>query len=63
MRVRLVTNPEADRNQIQQTLAQRLPMVRLEFEYALLIERNPNGKRRYFVKGLQTDASNHWPGV
>jgi phenylacetate-CoA ligase len=53
LRVRLAPTFRADREQIQRTLEHRLPMVRLEFEYVSLIERNPNGKRRYFVDGLQ----------
>ena len=47
LQVRLVANPGADRNQIQCTLERRLPMVRLQFEYNPVIERSPNGKRRY----------------
>ena len=56
LRVRLVAPPGADKDQIQETLERRLPMVGLEFEYVPLIERSPNGKRRYFVDGLQADA-------
>ena len=59
LRVRVVANSRADRDQIQQTLEQRLPMVKLEFEYVSLIERNPNGKRRYFVGYAQTGAGAH----
>jgi phenylacetate-CoA ligase len=59
LRVRLVTNSRADRDQIQRTLEQRLPMVKLEFEYVPLIERNPNGKRRYFIGSLQAGARSH----
>lgn len=57
LRVQLVTNPWADRDQIQRTLVQRMPMVRLEFEYVPVIERSPSGKRRYFVDAMQADAS------
>jgi phenylacetate-CoA ligase len=56
LRVRVVTNPRADRGQIQQTLERRLPMVQLEFEYVPVIERGSNGKRRYFVDGSRTGA-------
>ena len=56
LRVRLVTSSVADRQQIQLTLEQRLPMVKLEFEYVPLIERNANRKRRYFVNALPTEA-------
>jgi phenylacetate-coenzyme A ligase PaaK-like adenylate-forming protein len=54
--VRVVTNPRADRHQIEKTLEERLPMVKLEFEYVPLIERNPNGKRRYFIGHVQPSA-------
>ena len=46
--VRVVTNPKPDRHQIERILEERLPMVKLEVEYVTFIERNPNGKRRYF---------------
>ena len=59
LRVRVVTSSKADKDQIQQTLEQRLPMIKLEFEYVSLIERNPNGKRRYFVGYAQTGAGAH----
>lgn len=49
LRVRLVPNRGANRDQIQRTLKQRIPAVRLEFEYVSRIERSPNGKRQYFV--------------
>jgi phenylacetate-CoA ligase len=49
LRVRLVVTPEADRDLVQRTFAQRLPMASLEFEYVTVIERGPNGKRRYLV--------------
>jgi hypothetical protein len=32
-------------------------MVRVEFEYVPMIERSPNGKRRYFVTHLRPDRS------
>jgi hypothetical protein len=52
----VVTTPKADRHQIEKTLEERLPMVKLEFEYVPLIERNPNGKRRYFIGHGQASA-------
>jgi phenylacetate-CoA ligase len=52
MRVRLVIVADADRSQIQKVLEQRLPMVRLDFDYVPSIERLPNGKRSYFVNNL-----------
>jgi phenylacetate-CoA ligase len=57
LRARLVTNPEADRGQIQQIFERRMPMVTLEFEYVPSIERSPSGKRRYFVDHMQADTS------
>ena len=56
LRVRMVTNPGAERNEIQRTFEQRIPMAALEFEYVSAIERSPSGKRRYFVDGLHPDA-------
>ncbi len=53
LRVRLVVNPGADRDQIQRILERRLSMVRLVFEYVPAIERSLSGKRRYFLDGLQ----------
>lgn len=53
LRVRIVTNPGAEKNQIQRTFERRVPMAKLEFEYVSAIERNPSGKRRYFVDNLQ----------
>lgn len=49
MLVKLVTSPGADRAELERTLARRLLMVRLEFEYVDRIERRPNSKRAYFV--------------
>ena len=65
LRVRIVTNPGAERDQIQQAFEQRIPMARLEFEYVSVIERSPSGKRRYFVDTLNTDAvgSNGHPRI
>jgi phenylacetate-CoA ligase len=57
LRVRMVTNPTAERDQIQQTFERRIPMARLEFEYVSAIERSPSGKRRYFVDRLRVDAA------
>ena len=55
--LRIVTNPGAERDQIQRTFERRFPMARLEFEYVSAIERSPSGKRRYFVDGLHADAT------
>ncbi len=52
LRVRMVPNPSADREQIQRTFEQRIPMAKLDFEWVSAIERSPSGKRRYFVDGL-----------
>ena len=49
LRIRLVADPEVDKDRIQQTFERRLPMASLEFEYVPVIERNPNGKRRYLT--------------
>jgi phenylacetate-CoA ligase len=55
--VRIVTNPGADRDQIQKTFELRIPMASLEFEYVSAIERSPSGKRKYFVDRLHADAT------
>jgi phenylacetate-CoA ligase len=55
--VRIVTNPGADRDQIQKTFERRFTMASLEFEYVSAIERSPSGKRRYFVDRLHVDAA------
>jgi phenylacetate-CoA ligase len=52
LRVRLVTSSGADKDQIQNTFKQNIPMAELEFEFVPAIERNPSGKRRYFVNDL-----------
>jgi phenylacetate-CoA ligase len=57
LRVRIVANQGAERDQIQQTFERRIPMAKLEFEYVSVIERSPSGKRRYFVDALNTDAT------
>jgi phenylacetate-CoA ligase len=57
LRVRMVTNPGAERDQIQRTFEERIPMARLEFEYVSVIERSPSGKRKYFVDGLNGDVA------
>jgi phenylacetate-coenzyme A ligase PaaK-like adenylate-forming protein len=62
LRVRLVAQPGADRDLIQQTLGRRMPMARLEFEYVAVIERSRSGKRKYFVNGLQEEAPQAPPG-
>jgi phenylacetate-CoA ligase len=51
--VRFVAHPRGDMDLVQKVLQQRMPMVRLGFEYVPVIERNSNGKRRYFVNGLR----------
>jgi phenylacetate-coenzyme A ligase PaaK-like adenylate-forming protein len=53
LRVRVVTNPGAERDQIQKTFERRFPMASLDFEYVPVIERSPSGKRRYFVDATQ----------
>jgi phenylacetate-coenzyme A ligase PaaK-like adenylate-forming protein len=65
LRVRIVANTGAERDEIQRTFEQRIPMARLEFEYVSVIERSPRGKRRYFVDASNTDAtgSNDHPGT
>jgi phenylacetate-CoA ligase len=50
--VRFVVPAGADRELLQRTLTRRMPMVGLGFEYVQVVERNANGKRRYFVDGL-----------
>jgi phenylacetate-CoA ligase len=56
LQVRLVANPGADKDLVEQTLGRRMPMARLEFDYVPAIERSPSGKRRYFVNSLHADA-------
>jgi phenylacetate-CoA ligase len=53
LRVLLVTSQGADRERIQRTLEQRLPMVRLEYQYVAHVTRRPNGKRTYFIDACQ----------
>ena len=60
LRVRLVVNPGADRDQIEQIFERRMPMVSLEFEYVPSIERTPSGKRRYFVDAMEEDTSSSY---
>jgi phenylacetate-CoA ligase len=57
LRVRMVTNPSAERDQIQRTFEHRIPMAKLEFEYVSVIERSPSGKRRYFVNSLSAHGN------
>jgi phenylacetate-CoA ligase len=59
LRIRLVANPGADKDRIQRTWEQRVPMAQLKFEYVSFIERNLNGKRRYFVDRLHADAKDN----
>jgi phenylacetate-CoA ligase len=47
--VQIVTKTGADRHMIQQTLARRLPMVKVEYEFVPCIKRSSNGKRQYFL--------------
>jgi phenylacetate-CoA ligase len=55
--LRIVTNPGAEKDQIQRRFERRFTVASLEFEYVSAIERSPSGKRRYFVDGLQADAA------
>jgi phenylacetate-CoA ligase len=57
LRVRIVTNPGAEKDQIQRTFERHIPVARLEFEYVSAIERSPSGKRRYFVDASRSDAT------
>jgi phenylacetate-CoA ligase len=57
LRLLIVTNPGADKGQIQRTFERHIPVASLEFEYVSAIERSPSGKRRYFVDGLHADAA------
>jgi phenylacetate-coenzyme A ligase PaaK-like adenylate-forming protein len=57
LRIRIVTNPGAERDQIQRIFERRIPMASLQFEYVSVIERSPSGKRRYFVDGLHAGAT------
>jgi phenylacetate-CoA ligase len=59
LRVRIVTNPGAEKDQIQRTFERHIPVATLEFEYVSAIERSPSGKRRYFVDGLRADATDN----
>jgi phenylacetate-CoA ligase len=52
LRVRLVTEPTANRGQIERILQDRMPMAALDFEYVQMIERSTSGKRRYFVDAM-----------
>jgi phenylacetate-CoA ligase len=55
--VRIVTNPGAERRQLEKTFESRIPMARLQFDFVSAIERSPSGKRRYFVDRLHPDAA------
>jgi phenylacetate-CoA ligase len=59
LRVRIVTNPGAEIDQIQRTFKRHIPVASLEFEFVSAIERSPNGKRRYFVDGLPAAATDN----
>ena len=53
LRLRLVTNPGADKVEIEQIFRGRIPMASLEFEFVSAIQRSSNGKRRYLVNALE----------
>jgi phenylacetate-CoA ligase len=57
LRVRIVTNPGADKPEIQRAFEHRIPVAILEFEYVSAIERSPSGKRKYFVDRLPANAA------
>ncbi len=57
LRVRMVTNPGAEKEEIERIFERRIPMAKLEFEYVSAIERSPGGKRKYFVNGLHADTA------
>ena len=52
LRIRLVADPDVDKDHIQRTFEQRLPMAKLEFEYVPHIDRSASGKRKYFINAL-----------
>ena len=52
LRIRLVADPDVDKDHIQRTFEQRLPMAKLEFEYVSHIDRSASGKRKYFINTL-----------
>ncbi|MGH3217603.1 MAG: hypothetical protein ACRDPY_02545 [Streptosporangiaceae bacterium] len=62
LRIRLVVNPDANKDRIQRTFERRIPMVEFTFEYVSYIERNLNGKRRYFVDQLHIGAKEDTTG-
>ena len=53
----MVTNPGAEKDQIERVFERRIPMAKLEFEYVSAIERSPGGKRKYFVNGMHADTT------
>jgi len=57
LRVRIVANPGAEKDEIQRTFERRIPMASLEFEYVSVIERSPSGKRRYFVDSVSKEVT------
>jgi hypothetical protein len=61
--MRFVAQPGADKDLIQKVLEQRMPMVGLKFKYVPALERNANGKRRYFVDGPQPLAPISLPSL
>jgi phenylacetate-CoA ligase len=52
LKVRVVPQRGADKNQIERTFERRFPVTKLEFEYVASIERSQRGKRRYVVDAL-----------
>jgi phenylacetate-CoA ligase len=56
LRVRIVTNPGAEKDKIELAFEHRFPVARLEFEYVSAIERSPSGKRKYFVDRLHANG-------
>lgn len=61
LRIRLVTVPGANKDEIEKIYQQRMPMAMLEFEYVSSIERTPNGKRRYFLSTIGKGAGMEEP--
>ncbi len=55
LRLRIVASPTGNRELIERTFEQHIPLAKLDFEYVSAIERSPSGKRRYFVDLLHAD--------
>ena len=62
LRVRIVADPGAQKGHIERVLAQRIPAVTLCFEYVAVIERSPNGKRKYFIDSWSGGGEEDGPG-